>query len=239
MAKQYREWGLHHIHVVQNGVDLQQFAPRPKNQALQQAHAIGRDAIVVAHVSNMKHLKRGLDIVDSAELALRQDSRLVYLIVGDGPLRQAMESACQEKGIANHFRFVGWVAHDEVPDYLNLADIVVMPSESEALALVYLETMACGRVLLASDVAGAREVIVDGQNGLLFRKGDITALTTQTLAAASDSVARVTIGDTAREMVHAYALPKLVDAYVSIIQEVIERCSHSNRPDGPCAQIGS
>jgi glycosyltransferase involved in cell wall biosynthesis len=56
-----------------------------------------------------------------------------------------------------------------MPDYINLADIVVMPSAAETQALVYLETQACARLLLASDIPGAREVIVDGETGLLFR----------------------------------------------------------------------
>jgi len=229
LAELFQAWGFRHLYAVQNGVDLHQFIPQPKNRALQRAHAIDDADIVIAHVSNMKSLKRPLDVVASAELALRQDPRLLYLIVGDGPLRQAAETACRQKDIANRFRFVGWVPHEQVPDYLNLADVVVMPSESEALALVYLETMACGRVLLASDVPGAREVVVDGENGLLFRKGDVAELTFRTLSAASDPAGRAAIGGKARQMVRAHDLSAVVDAYASIIQDVIQERAHSFR----------
>ena len=57
-----------------------------------------------------------------------------------------------------------------------------MPSESEAFPLVYLETQACGRLLLASDIPAGREVVVPGDNGLLFRTGDVADLTARARA---------------------------------------------------------
>jgi glycosyltransferase involved in cell wall biosynthesis len=169
MAENLRQLGLNNIRVIPNAVDLQRFSPRPKNEALLQQLTIRDDDIVVVHVSNLKSLKRPLDIVSSAEKALRHNPKLVYVIVGDGPCREPMEDACRSSNISERFRFVGEVAHDRMPDYINLADIVVMPSAAETQALVYLETQACARLLLASDIPGAREVIVDGETGLLFR----------------------------------------------------------------------
>lgn len=92
------------------------------------------------HLSSLKEVKRPLDIVSSAAGALRQNPKLVYVIVGDGLLRGAMEDTCRQKRLTERFRFVGWVDHQRVPDYINLADIVVMPSETEIRSLVRLET---------------------------------------------------------------------------------------------------
>ena len=184
MAERVRQLGFNNIKVIPNAIDLHQFSPRPKNHALLRKLAIKDDNIIVMHVSNLKALKRPLDIVNSAEKALRQNPKLVYVIVGDGPCRKTMEEVCMSKYVSKQFKFVGWVDYLNVPDYINLADIVVMPAEAETQARVYLETQACGRLLLASDILGAREVIVDGETGLLFRKGDINDLTAQTLLAA-------------------------------------------------------
>jgi glycosyltransferase involved in cell wall biosynthesis len=222
LTEHYRRWGFDRICAIQNGVDLQQFAPQPKDQALLTQLGIGRDDIVVAHVSNLKDLKRPLDIVSSAERALPQNPKLIYLIVGDGPLRAVTENACRERRVAERFRFTGWVEHEQVPTYLNLADIVVMPSESEALALVYLETMACGRLLLASDIPASREVVVDGETGILFRKADVADLSVKTLQAAGDPPLRATIGRRAREMVAAHAIEQTVDAYLSVFTAIVQ-----------------
>src|SRR5208282_3999130 len=124
----------------------------------------------------------------------------------------AMEEACTKQPLAGHFRFVGWIDHDLVPNYINLADVVVMPSESEALALVYLETQACERVLIASDIAAAREVIDDGETGILFRKGDVADLTAKILSVTGNPALRATIGRKARQSAMNYDLDRFITA---------------------------
>ena len=107
-------------------------------------------------VANLNQRKRPLDLVESAAEALRRNSKLVYVIVGDGPLRSAMETACKKRRVYENFRFVGWIDYEHVPNYINLADMVVLPSEGEGLARVYIETQACARLLIASDIPPAR-----------------------------------------------------------------------------------
>jgi glycosyltransferase involved in cell wall biosynthesis len=220
LAERLRQLGLRRVKVIWNAVDLHCFSPRPKDAVLLRDLTIREDDIVVAHVSNLKSLKRPLDIVDAAAKALRQNPRLLYLIVGDGPGRQAMEHACQESGTSERFRFVGWIDYDRMPDYINLADIVALPSEAEAQARVYLETQACARLILASNIPGAREVIIDGETGLLFRTGDSEDLAAKTLRAAASAEARAAIGKRARARVEAHALPRIVQAYTDTFMAV-------------------
>jgi len=219
----FEQLGFENITLIPNAVDLSRFRPEPKDVTLLEELETGDDEVVVSHLSNLKALKRPLDIVNSAEKCLRCNSNFVYVIVGDGPLRRDMEDACKEKQISEKFRFVGWMDHSRVPDYINLSDIVVMPSEIETQALVYLETQACGRLLLASDIPGAREVISDGETGLLFRKGDIDDLTEKMLLAAADSGLRAEIGLKARERAQSHSLDDATAVYVSTLQEVIRQ----------------
>jgi glycosyltransferase involved in cell wall biosynthesis len=113
---------------------------------------------------------------------------------------------------------VDWVGHEAVPAYLNLADLVLMPSAAEAQALAYLEAQACARTLLASDIPAAREVVSDGKNGILFPSGDAGRLAEETLRAARDDRLRAAIGRASRESVRAHAVPRAVDAYERIIR---------------------
>jgi len=224
LAESLRHLGLDKIEVIPNAADLRQFSPRPKDQALLRELNIGADQTVVMHVSNLKMIKRPLDIVRSAERTLQQIPELVYVIVGDGPCRQSMEDACRHRHIIDKFRFVGWVDYARIPDYLNLADIVVMASEAEALARVYVETQACARLLLASNVPGAREAIVDGENGLLFKKGDIDDLVAKTVLAARDPSLRAEIGRRARETsVRVRSLDVAVASYAATFERVVSR----------------
>lgn len=143
--------------------------------------------------------------------------------MGDGPLRGAIDETCRQKQISERFRLVGWVYYNRMPGYINLADIVVMPSEAEGLSRVYLETQACARLLLASDIPPAREVVEDGETGFLFRKGDINDLTAKTLLAAAEPELRAEIGRKARERVRAHDLKDAVTAYAHTLDEVVQR----------------
>jgi glycosyltransferase involved in cell wall biosynthesis len=224
LAGALRLLGLDHVGVIENPVDTRRFSPGAKDPGLMEALAVAADDVVVAHVSKLAPEKRPLDIVLSAERALRSNPRLLYLIVGDGALRPAMEDACARNGLTGRFRFVGWVDHATVPGYLNLADVVVMPSEPlEGRSNVYLETQACGRVLLASDIPAAREVIVDGETGLLFRKGDVTHLTARTLELGGDQSLRAAIGVRARQVSEGRAFDSVLAAYENVFREVIRQ----------------
>jgi glycosyltransferase involved in cell wall biosynthesis len=214
--------GLTDVVVILNAIDTELFAPRPKSPTLLRALGIPDDAVVVAHLSNLKPIKRSLDVVSSAREALPRDPRLLYMIVGDGAARPALEAACRRAGIQERVRFVGWVDYPAVPDYVNLADVVVMPSEDEALARVYLETQACGRLLLASDIPAAREVVVEGETGLLYRSGDIADLTRQTLRAAANAGLRAAIGGKAREQAQRHRLVDAAARYTSLMGGLIQ-----------------
>jgi glycosyltransferase involved in cell wall biosynthesis len=230
-AERLRTLGLVAVETIPNPVDLDRFAPGPRDPALARDLGIVEDAVVVTHVAHLKPVKRPMDVVVAAELALSSDPRLVFVIVGDGECRVAMEAACHAKGIAPRFRFVGWVAHERVPAYINLADLVVLPSEHETQALVCLETQACGRVIVASNLPGAREVIADGETGLLFRKGDPGDLARVILYAAGNPALRAEIGRRARKRVRTHALSKTVAAYAAILARVVRQHARCRRPE--------
>jgi glycosyltransferase involved in cell wall biosynthesis len=110
-----------------------------------------------------------------------------------------------------------------MPDLMNLADVVIVAAEAEGLARVYMEAMACERVLLASDIAPAREVVQDGVNALLFRMGDTDDLAAKTLLAVGDPQLRARIGPKARESMQSRSIERAVDRYVSELEGFVAR----------------
>jgi glycosyltransferase involved in cell wall biosynthesis len=224
MADGLRERGFESVTTIPNAVDIDQFSPRPRSAQLAASLGIEDDDIVVMLVANLHRRKRPADLLQSAALALQREPKLLYVIVGDGVQRPDLEAECRRRGIEQRFRFAGWVDYPSVPDHLNLADIVVLPSEAEGLARVYLETQACGRVLLASDIPPAREVVVDGRTGLLFRLGDVDDLAATTLRAAADPERREIIGRRARAHVEAnHSVAIAAERYRDLLWEVAQR----------------
>jgi glycosyltransferase involved in cell wall biosynthesis len=226
LAEELQALGVEAVQVIQNPVDLERFQPRPPDPELARSLGIREGDLVVMHASNLKPVKRPLDIVRSAARVLVEQPRALYCVVGDGRCRPDMEAACRATGISDRFRFVGWVDHERMPDYLNLADIVVMTSECEAQSCVMLESQAAGRTLLVSDNPGARELIADGKSGILFRLGDVKDLAAKTLWLASRPDLRRRIGDHARRHVRRHALPDAVLAYEAVLRELATAGAH-------------
>jgi glycosyltransferase involved in cell wall biosynthesis len=226
-----RQLGLTNISSIPNHVDLTRFAPAPKDPRLLRALGVTGDDIIVLHASKMVPRKRPLDIVAAAAETVRRGARMRYIVAGEGAESHHMEEACDRLRVADHFRFLGWVPYERMPSLFNLADIVVHPSEGEGLARVYLEAMACGRLLVASDIPAAREVVRHMETGLLFRKGDVGQLTAALLA-SQDAEVRATLGRAARESVEAHSLQAVTDRYVRVFRRVIarEREAHIVQP---------
>lgn len=220
-----RKTGIPHVDVIPNIADPERFRPAPKDEQLLRSLDITPEQIVVGYFSTLKPRKRPVDLIASAESVLRRYAQVVYIIGGEGSSREEMEEFGRQKGIADNVRYVGEIDHQQMPRYLNLSDIVVLPSEREGAPLVYREAQACGRALLASDIPAAREVIVDGKTGLLFRLGDKEDLTAKLLTLIENRVFRQTLGEQARTAVASQTLETWIGTYEEVFYRTARRHS--------------
>ncbi len=118
---------------------------------------------------------------------LAQNPQIRLLLVGGGPQEQALRAQASSLGVDGQVLFTGRVPHGDVQRYYNLVDVLCYPRLKMRLTdlvtpLKPLEAMAQGRLLVASDVGGHRELIEDGHTGVLFAAGDPQALARQLLA---------------------------------------------------------
>jgi glycosyltransferase involved in cell wall biosynthesis len=223
LAEILRKCGIAQVDIIPNIADPVRFRPEAKDRQLLHNLGLTPEQIVVGYFSALKPRKRPFDIIASAERVLKAHAQVGYLIGGEGPCREEMMTLGRQKGIADRFRYVGEIDHRQMPQYLNLADIVVSPSEREGAPLVYREAQACGRVLLASDIPAAREAIVDGETGLLFRTGDIADLTAKILTLVANQGLRQTIGEKARAAVAPQTLQRWIRAYEDVLYRAARR----------------
>ncbi len=222
VAASLRSVGLTRVSTIPNVVDADRFRPAPKDARLAARLGIAADDVVVAHVSLLRPWKRPADLVDSAARVVAAEPRCLYLVVGTGPCRAEMEERVRGAGIAARFRWTNAVPHDEVPAYLNLADVVVHPSEREGFPLVYREAQACGRALLVSDIAPAREAIDPDRTGVVFPLGDVGALAEATLALVRDPERRGRLGAAARDVVAGTSVDAWAGAYEAALAAACE-----------------
>lgn len=92
-----------------------------------------------------------------------------FLICGSGPLKDRLEKDIESQGLKDKVKLLGSIEDELLPYYYSLCDLFVLPSHSrlEAFGIVLLEAMACGKPIIASDIPGSREIVVEGHNGLL------------------------------------------------------------------------
>lgn len=169
------------ITVIPNAVDIDSFEPGGQPD-LALKRKLGLEGASIVGFIGSFYAYEGLDLLLDAMpaiLALRLDVRV--LLVGGGPQDQALKAQAQKLGIGDKVIFTGRVAHSEVQRYYDLIDVLAYPRHSMRLTelvtpLKPLEAMAQGRLLVASDVGGHKELIQDGLTGVLFKAGDPNAL---------------------------------------------------------------
>ena len=120
-------------------------------------------------------------LIEAAQRMLPRRRELRVLLVGGGPQEDALKAQAAAAGLADRVIFTGRVAHAEVQRYYGLIDVLAYPRLPSRLTelvtpLKPLEAMAQGRMFVASDVGGHRELIRDRETGFLCRAGDVAAL---------------------------------------------------------------
>jgi len=171
----------HKVTVIPNAVDIEAFAPSgTPDPALRMKLGLG-DSTVIGFIGSF-YAYEGLDLLIEALPAIAAKAPDVrVLLVGGGPQEAALREQVGRLGLEARVILAGRVPHQDVPGYYDLVDILAYPRHPMRLTelvtpLKPLEAMAQGRVLVASDVGGHRELIRDGVTGVLFRAGDPKSL---------------------------------------------------------------
>jgi hypothetical protein len=172
---------LEKITVIQNAVDTSAFSvgmqPDPDLQ-----RSLGLEGAVVVGFAGSFYGYEGLDLlIEAAAILAARQPALRVLLVGGGPQESALKALAAARGISDRVVFTGRVPHADVRRYYDLIDVLAYPRHRMRLTelvtpLKPLEAMAQGRMLVASDVGGHKELVRDGETGFLFPAGDATAL---------------------------------------------------------------
>jgi L-malate glycosyltransferase len=182
------------ISIVPFGVDVQLFRPRIGKQTDSR-----QVKLIVA-----KHLRwnYGIDYLISAlDQIVQQYPRVSLNILGEGIERENLVQQVDRLGLSGHVTFTGRIQHPEIVNYLQQADIAVMPSLAESFGVFALEAQACGLPVVASNVGGVPEAIMQGETGLLVPPADAGALAEAILSLVYDRRLRERMGQKGAEFV--------------------------------------
>ena len=151
------------LFTIPNGVDVERFGRQGEREAARAGLGVAPQARVMIVVAKLFAQKGHTVLLEAlASTPLRPDDAVLF--VGDGPERGRLEQLAEQRGLAA-VRFLG--NRPDVPQLLAASDLFVLPSLWEGLPMALLEGMASGLPVIATDVAGSRQVVVPGQSGML------------------------------------------------------------------------
>jgi len=164
-----RKYGMHNpVHVIPSGIALEQHKQRITPEERRQKRkdlGIGDDALVLLNLGRLGTEKNLTELVEMFAMVRSHNSKLILLIVGDGPARKELEDRAKQLGVAEFVVFTGMVAPEEVHTYYQLGDVFVSSSTSETQGLTYVEAAANGLPLLCRRDPCLDGVLVEGENG--------------------------------------------------------------------------
>jgi len=144
----------------------------------------------------LESLVRALPQVVSA----RPDITLT--VVGQGPHEKALRALSEALGVARNVKFLGAVANEKLPELYQDAAVFIFPSDTdEGFGLVCVEALACECPVIASDLLAVQEIVLNGETGLLFKRGDSDELAHKILALLADPALRHSLGKAGRKFV--------------------------------------
>jgi glycosyltransferase involved in cell wall biosynthesis len=183
------------IDVLCNGVDLARFSGNGDPSLLDRLR-IPRSSRIVGIVANYRPVKDLPMFIRAAGLIAARHPDVVFLLIGQGPLRQSLETLAGQTGIREKVFFTNGEGY--VPGYLPLLQLGCLTSLNEGFSNAILECMAAGLPVVATDVGGNREAVVDGVTGFLTPAGDEKIFAQRVISLLEDDDLRKKMGECGR-----------------------------------------
>ena len=207
------------VRIIRNGVEL----IAPMSSAARVASRLGlgaaADELLVGCVANYLPVKGHDLLIDAFSRVADAAPGARLVLVGEGPMRAAMEGQIRTLGLDGRVRLFGSVADPTA--MLGAFDVVVQASRSEGLPNALLEAAAAGRPIVATAAGGSGEIILDGQTGLLVPIDDGDALASALLRVLRDVDLRYSLGPAARERAATmFGMGRFVTEFAALYQEL-------------------
>ena len=207
------------IHVIPNFIDVQENSSMFSHQQLRQKYA-NKDEKIICHISNFRPVKRIEDVIKIFALIDQKiDAKLI--LVGDGPDRYMAEKLSRELGLIDRVIFFGKVR--DTNHILPIADLFLLPSETESFGLAALEAMAVGVPVVSSNTGGIPEVNLHNYSGFLSDVGDIEQMAVFAIDLLSDTDKLDLFKEQAKKRAEVFSLDAILPLYEKLYHEVMNQ----------------
>ena len=210
------------ITVISNGIDLplEINLSDKEHISLRQSLGVKPGDNLILNVGRLSQPKGHNFLIEAIPEVLEHYPNTVFVIAGDGYLRPTLEIKANELCVQDNVRFLG--TRTDVPELMSIADLFILPSTREGLPIVILEALRAKLPVIATEVEGVEEIILDGENGLLVPPGNSKALSAATIKLLSNENFRNHIGSAGEQLVQEkYSVDRMCKKYEALFQKMV------------------
>jgi len=188
------------VRIVPNGVDPEKFKPFEDQAAVKRQFGL-ENAPCVLFVGSLIPRKGLPFLVEAAKKIVKEYRETKFIIVGEGPLKNQLLRKLEAANLSGNFTFLGNVKEDMLPAVYNCADVFALPSIQEGQGIVLLEAQASAKPVVAFDVGGVNEALLNVETGLLVKRGSTDKFADAIMKLLSDTALREKMGANGRRFV--------------------------------------
>ncbi len=210
--------------LIQNGIELEQFRQPVDDQQMRSELGLDPDCKLVGMIGRLDEQKNPLDFIRAAARVTKSYSKVQFLIVGDGSLRPECQRLINELNLKEKFFLLGF--RNDVVRILPILTITAMSSLWEGLPIAFLESMSAGKPIVANNVDGASDVVIDGEVGFLVTPHEPSEMAEQILYLLNNEKLCNEMGQVAQQRASYFSAQRMVGQVEALYRELDSAAQH-------------
>lgn len=211
------------IRLIHWGINVSEFTPRQVNWKLRESLGLSNSPVIIS-LRNLDSVYDVESLICSIPLVLKEISEAKFLIAGKGPQEAKLKKLVEELGVSSNVRFLGWLSHTDLQEYLVSSDVYVSTSLSDGgLSQSTGQAMACELPIITTDLQVNRDLIRDGINGILVPVKNPQVLAKKIIMLIKAKDDRIRIGANGRKTIeNSLNFHKEMEKVENLYKEVIQ-----------------
>ncbi|MEW4452983.1 sugar transferase [Bremerella sp. JC817] len=239
VSEYHRDWARelkigqsHQVVAIPNGVSTKCAEAKRTPEEVREELGVCQDTVLMLAPGRLAPQKGLKYLVEAAQkLEGRASLPYLFLLAGDGPLKEELEQQAESLGVADKFRFLGF--RDDVGDLLAACDVVVLPSLWEGLSLALLEAMMVGKPVISTEIGSNREVCAKGDAVRLVPPKDSTALADAIADLIDSPEQRFDLAQTGQQIaIDHYGEERMMNQYLELYDELGQGNDSAKKTNG-------
>lgn len=206
------------IHVVYNGINFNKDMEEFNREDIIFSNGLMGVSHFVSMIARFHPVKGHKVFLDACKIVLEKYQDVMFILVGDGEIREELKEYAESLGIRNKVYFAGFRKPDE---FFYISDFTVLASYTESFPLVFLESAFYEKTIISTQVGGINKLIENGENGFVVNVGDSEALADKIYELLNDPDKSVNFGRRLYEKArNNFSIEKMVENYIQIYREI-------------------